>query len=638
MVDTGLMRLARGAGLAAEWVDATGQPKKVAPETLRSVLAALDLPADNDRQTKESLRRLKEYQSANAPLLVAKAGATIPHPREGAVARLICEDGREQDLAVEQSRFTLPRDPGYYQFDDGQRLAIVPRRAWLPKQPLWGVGVQVYGLQGGSTEGFGDFAALAAFCDQAAAAGAGAVAISPVHALFGALPDHISPYAPSTRLWLNPLYAALPGTAGDSRSGLVDWAGASQRKWHALRAAFERMGQSTDFDTFVRQGGERLLAHARFEMLDARFRAQGCKSWRDWPAPFRDAASADVCGLSAHDPEIRFQLFLQWQADESLAQAQARARQAGMPVGLIADMAVGMDPAGSHAWSAPNEVLRGLTVGAPPDIFNSKGQNWGLTNLSPHSLLEHGYGGFLATLRAAMRHAGGIRLDHAMGLKRLWVIPKGADAADGVYLHYPLDVLLGLIALESQRYRAMVIAEDLGTVPDGFRDKLARSRILGMRVLWFERDSKGVFLPPQAWDSEAAALSTTHDLPTLAGWWSGRDLEWRRRLGQEAEPEKAAREREGDRRKLWHTLKQAGCAAGPQPKAANRFVDAAILGLATTPAPLKLLPIEDFLGEKDQPNIPGTINEHPNWRRRLKSASPFAGRTPRRRAAILSTP
>jgi 4-alpha-glucanotransferase len=636
MAEAKLMALARAAGLAVDWTDAAGRPKTVGADTLRAVLSALKFPAANDRQTRDSLSGLKQAKAAKQSLLVVKAGSRLALPRKGRTARLSAEDGRVHDLKIEQERVTLPREPGYYQLDDGQLVAIVPARAWLPQTQLWGIGVQTYALRGGSSRGFGDFAALREFCEDAAQLGVGAVAISPVHALFGAVPEHISPYAPSTRLWLNPLYAALPRTARDDDARLVDWPVAAREKWRRLRAAFARMGKNGDFDNFVRQGGERLLAHARFEVLDARFRAQGCKNWREWPEEYSDATRPAVRRLAPKDADVAFQLFLQWQADTGLAEAQASAVQGGMPIGLITDMAVGMDPGGSHAWSAPKEVLRGLTVGAPPDIFNTKGQNWGLTNLSPRGLLDDGYGGFLATLRAAMRHAGGIRLDHAMGLQRLWVIPEGAGAADGVYLHYPLDALLGLTALESQRHRAMVIAEDLGTVPEGFREKLARTGILGMRVLWFERDAKGAFLPPSLWDAKAAALSTTHDLPTLAGWWSGRDLEWRRKLDLDAEPDKVLRQRAGDRKKLWGMLKKAGCARGPLPASPEVFADAAFAGLAATPARLKLLPVEDFVGQKEQPNIPGTIDEHPNWRRRLKSSNPLSTPRARRRAAILS--
>jgi len=182
------------------------------------------------------------------------------------------------------------------------------------------------------------------------------------------------------------------------------------------------------------------------------------------------------------------------------------------------------------------------------------------------------------------------------------------------------------------------VAEDLGTVPEGFRDKLARADILGMRVLWFERDAKGDFLPPRQWDPRAAALSTTHDLPTLAGWWSGCDLGWRRKLGLDAKPDKAERERRSDRKKLWRMLRQAGCAKGPVPDKTAGFIDAALCALAASPGPLKLVAIEDLLGERQQPNIPGTIDEHPNWRRRLKTETPFASAAPRRRAAMLNPP
>jgi len=634
-----LSRLARAAGLVVHWTNASGKPETVSPDTLRAVLAALDLPSGNNAQIRESFARLNRMKTDTAPLQVAKTASAIAAPARKKRGRLMAEDGRRYDITIENGRLRLPQVPGYYRLEEnGQQIAVAPASAWLPDHSLWGIGVQVYALRGGSTEGFGDFAALTSFCEEAAAVGAAAVAISPVHALFGALPDHIGPYAPSTRLWLNPLYAAMPRRARDTGADLIDWPGAAKRKWRVLRAAFARQGQDESFRAFVRQGGDRLLAHARFEALDARFRAQGCASWRQWPRRFRDAASGPVRALTAKDPEIAFQLFAQWQADHSLAKAQARARDTGMAIGLITDMAVGMDPAGSHAWSAPSEVLRGLTVGAPPDAFNAKGQNWGLTNLSPHGLMESGYSGFVATLRAAMRHAGGIRLDHAMGLQRLWVIPEGAGPEQGVYLQYPLDSLLGLIALESRRHRAMVVAEDLGTVPDGFRGKLARAGMLGMRVLWFERDRKGNFLPSAEWDARAAALSTTHDLPTLAGWWTGRDLQWRRKLGLETSPVKTQRARIEDRKKLWRMLKQAGCAKGPLPAHASPFVDAAFEAIAATPSPLKLLPVEDFLGEKEQPNIPGTIDEHPNWRRRLKKAKPFDTAPARRRAAMLNMP
>jgi 4-alpha-glucanotransferase len=638
---TPLERLARDAGIAQKWTDASGKPQTVTRDVLCTLLSALGYPAASARQITDSHARLEAERNQPLPLQVVGTRASFAvHGKRQKYMRVSAEDGSKIDLHISDGKAKAPETPGYYRLADGQtRLAVVPDRAYAQSKKIWGISSQLYALRGGTAGGFGDFSALAGFARDAGAAGADAVAISPVHALFGAIPDHISPYSPSTRLFLNPLYAAAPMRQGDSNARQINWPAAAARKIVALRQLYARHGKDEARDAFIRKGGERLLGHARFEVLDKRFRAAGHCSWRAWPAPFGDAASLAVKSLTAADPEIAFQLFLQWQADAGLAAAQAAARAAGMVVGLITDMAVGMDPAGSHAWSAPGEVLRGLSIGAPPDIYNTAGQNWGLTNFSPQGLRLGGFEGFIGTLRAAMRHAGGIRLDHAMGLVRLWVIPDGAKPGEGAYLHYPTDEMLGLLALESQRHRAIVIAEDLGTVPDGFRARIARARLLGMRVLWFERDCNGGFLPPNDWDACAAALSTTHDLPTLAGWWQGRDLVWRSRIGGDRKTLAAeTKTRAKDRKLLWQTLRKTGCAAGaiPRPGAPGGFADAAFKSLAKTPCPVALLTVEDFIGEAEQPNIPGTVDEHPNWRRRLKSAHPLATRAARRRAALLN--
>jgi 4-alpha-glucanotransferase len=223
-------------------------------------------------------------------------------------------------------------------------------------------------------------------------------------------------------------------------------------------------------------------------------------------------------------------------------------------------------------------------------------------------------------------------------LQRLWVIPDGAAPSEGAYLQYPFSDLLGLLALESRRNRAIVVAEDLGTVPTGFRERISRAGLMGMRVLWFEREGKDAFLPPPTWDPQAAALSTTHDLPTLAGWWTGRDIVWHETLGAKpAAVTEARKTRAQERKQIWNTLKEAGCAKGPPPAtdAPANFADAAIACLAKTPCPLVLIPMEDFIGETEQPNIPGTIDEHPNWRRRLETKKPFSNPDAKRRAALL---
>jgi 4-alpha-glucanotransferase len=257
-------------------------------------------------------------------------------------------------------------------------------------------------------------------------------------------------------------------------------------------------------------------------------------------------------------------------------------------------------------------VLAGLTVGAPPDQINPYGQNWGLTAFSPQALRGSGCAPFLATLRAAMRHAGGVRIDHVMGLTRLWLIPEGAAPTEGAYLTYPLDDLLRLIAIESQRHKAIVIGEDLGTVPDGFRQKLDGAGISGLRVLWFEHDGTG-FRLPAAWSEDSVAMTSTHDLATVAGWWTGRDLETRARIGWEADTVTRAK----DRQDLWHAFREAGVApADDAPADPAPVVDAAVDFVARTPSRLALVPLEDLLGLEEQPNLPGTIDQHPNWRRR----------------------
>jgi 4-alpha-glucanotransferase len=278
---------------------------------------------------------------------------------------------------------------------------------------------------------------------------------------------------------------------------------------------------------------------------------------------------------------------------------------------------VGMNPAGSYAWASRDMLLGDLQIGAPPDLFNLDGQSWGLTAVSPHALRQAEFGPFIATLRACLRHAGGLRIDHVMSFMRLWVIPEGAKSGDGAYLAYPLDDLFRLAALESHRHRAMVIGEDLGTVPRGFRARLSGAGIYRMSVLWFARTSKG-FRPPSDWPAEAVAMTSTHDLPTVAGWWRGCDLEARAQCGMIADLPAAYVARRRERKALWRAFVSAKVAGGDMPsaEAAAPAADAAVKFIAATPSRLALSPLEDALAGTEQPNLPGTIDEHPNWRRR----------------------
>ena len=288
-----------------------------------------------------------------------------------------------------------------------------------------------------------------------------------------------------------------------------------------------------------------------------------------------------------------------------------------MAIGLITDLAIGVAPHGSDVWCRPDQMLHGLTIGAPPDLLNPRGQDWGLTSFSPHGLIACGYDSFLDMLRTALRYAGGVRIDHVMGLARLWVMPRGARPGQGAYLRFPVDDLLRLVRLESWRHRAIVLGEDLGTLPDGFRSRLVDDGLCGLRVLWFERDD-GRFLPPATWDRQAVAMTSTHDLPTVAGWWSAQDLLWRERLGLNISPQDRA-DRETDRQALWSAFCQSGAVTGPVPPAEMpaEATDAACAHLGGAACDLALLPLEDALALVEQPNVPGTTDEHPNWRRRL---------------------
>jgi 4-alpha-glucanotransferase len=668
MSDATLRDVARRAGIAVEWTDHVGKQHRVSVAVLRRILAALGLPSGHVGEMRESQAALRATCGKDkARLITAQVGEAVAianaHAAPGSPARLIYEDGTRADLRPRRSsggRWVLPpvATPGYHRLEIGARvidLAVAPVRCCsvedlAPGARLWGLAAQLYGLRRAGDGGIGDTGALAALARAAARHGADALALSPAHALFTADPTRYSPYAPSSRLFLNPLYAdpaclfggeavaratAATGLAPEfarlEAAPLIDWPAAARAKLALLRRLFDDFVPAAgadrtdalggDFAKFRADGGDLLRRHARFEALHAaRMTSDGAAgSWRGWPATWRDPSSAAVEDFSArHARDVLFHTFLQWVADRTFATAHAAARGAGMRIGLIADLAVGMDSGGSHAWSCQRDLLVGLEVGAPPDDFNPLGQNWGLTAFSPRALAASGFAPFISTLRAVMRNAGGVRIDHVMGLRRLWLVPEGAPPGEGAYLAYPLDDLLRLVALESHRHRAVVIGEDLGTVPAGFRKRLAQAGVAGMRVLWFERDARR-FRPPQAWPEQAVAMTTTHDLPTVAGWWRGADIDTRAKLGVLGEPPaQARRARTTDRAALWRALRAAGAAAGAQPGTQHPqpVADAAAGFIARTPARLALLPLEDALGSVEQPNVPGTIDEHPNWRRR----------------------
>lgn len=662
MNDAAVRDLARRAGVALKWTDYANKRHRVPLDAARHILTALGLPCRNAEELAHSQRILDE--SKLPPLVTATAGHAVdlqfaskqasPH------ARLILEDGDVAELPVHRTAngLHLPsiKTAGYHTLEIDQTritLAVAPARCvtvedQTPSERIWGLAAQMYGLRSAGDCGIGDLAGVAAVLKASASLQADALALSPMHALFAADALHFSPYSPSSRLFYNPLHADASSLFGKERvakaasqAGVeasanrlealaeVDWSQAARTKMTIYRRLYDDLTANdpdcdpalvADFAAFCTGAGQPLHEHALFEALhSARLQAdRHAWNWRDWPAQWRDPHSAAVTDFTAHNRrEILFHCFLQWVVNSSLAAAQRQARQLGMRVGLIADLAVGMNSSGSHAWTNPDDLLGNLQIGAPPDLFNANGQDWGLTTFSPRALFRGGFAPFIATLRACMHHAGGVRIDHAMGFMRLWVVPHGAKASEGAYLAYPIDDLLRLTALESSRHRAIVIGEDLGTVPDGLRDRLARAGIYGMRVLWFERENDH-FAPPTSWSADATAMTSTHDLPTVAGWWRGSDLAVRAQCGLLRDVEGERQARVSDREKLWSAFESVKVADGavPTPEQDQRVVAAAVKFVAQAPSRLTLLPLEDALALKDQPNLPATIDEHPNWRRR----------------------
>jgi len=639
MTDATLKQLARDAGVAPSWTDVFDKTHDVAPPTLRAVLHALDLPADTDAQIADSHRRFAAPDVSLPPLITAQLGMPVELPAACGRYLLDHEDGRVFDGYAEPRangcRIPAILEPGYHRLTLGHAttlVAVAPKSCFTAPEAMhaskgWGLAVQLYALRRHGDAGIGDFTALAQLAPVAARFGAQAIGISPVHAQFSADPDRFSPYAPSTRTALNVLHAAIDvHEPALEACDLVDWPAATRFRLQQFRRLYDAAQNDSDaqqaFAVFQRNEGERLHRHAVFEALHAHFFGQGPElwHWRSWPEAFHDPGGSAVNAFARdHSVEIDFHSWLQFRADLGLAKAQAACRDAGLGIGLISDLAVGSDSGGSQCWSRQQETLLGLTIGAPPDLMQKNGQNWGLTAFSPHGLVRHGFSSYRDMLHTALAHAGGMRIDHAMGLNRLWVIPEGATGSEGAYLSFPELDLLRLIALESRRNRAIVLAEDLGTVPDGFQDRLHEAGINGMCVLWFERDKAGDFVPPAQWTPRAAAMTSTHDLPTLAGWWAGRDLDWSARIGNLPDVAASRDERVVDRERIWTALTSSGAATGepPEPEEGGKFADAACIHVGKSVCELVMLPIEDALAEVEQPNLPGTTDEHPNWRRRL---------------------
>ena len=491
---------------------------------------------------------------------------------------------------------------------------------------VWGLTCQLGSLRSDRNAGMGDFADLETLVRVAGEVGADFVGLNPLHALFWADPGRISPFSPSNRAALNPLYlaldwidevrmddAAILAAERNRRGDLVDVPAVWNLKDALLRDAFTRSSFAKRFAFDLGRD-----VHALFEAVSGCMVGEGAYAgWMTWSDAYRAPNAPGVERLlkdADFHREVAFHAWLQHLANEQLARVNRAAHEAGLRVGLYLDLAVGVSPDGSATWADPHVSVPGVKIGAPPDPFSATGQDWGLAPLSPTVVAENP-DVFASQMAAVMRHAGAVRVDHAMALARLFLIPQDAAPMDGAYVRYPLDAMLDALAKVSHEARCLVIGEDLGVVPEGFRDVMARRALHAYKVFWFERDAHH-FHDPAHWGRDAIACVGTHDTATLAGWWTGSDLETRRAIGQ-FDDDALAYERQGRARDREALLRAVGAQGVPGLQELSVMLHTHV---ARAPCRMAAVQIDDALGLTAQPNMPGTTDEHPNWRRRLPVA------------------
>jgi (1->4)-alpha-D-glucan 1-alpha-D-glucosylmutase len=683
-----LLELADRNGVAARYHSFYGEDKAVPASVLQKALHAMGVDPD----------AADSHHAAGASLLPPVFVVT-----QGTPARLRLVAGTDLrarwELRAEATVDAAPRsgesfehegaawidvgdnlEMGYYHLridgaDQHCLVIVAPSRCWVHPalvagERWWGCTIQLYALRSSRNWGIGDFGDLRRLAVTVARQGASFIGLSPLHALFPHRPSVASPYSPSSRNAMNPIYldvqslpelaacrqgAALVDSEGFQQrlrelraTEMVDYPGVLAAKEEVLSLLWEhfrsheveaKTERGARFIAFSEARRETLGRHALFEALQAHLFAADSNvwGWPAWPEALRDPHGDAVRAFEReHANEIRFRLWLQWLAEEQLESAQRLARSQGMGLGLYCDLAVGVNEGGSDTWSEPAMYALGMHVGAPPDPLATGGQDWGLPPLNPVRLEAGRFQPFIETIRANMRHAGALRLDHVMGLMRLfWTGSEG-----GTYVRYPLQALLGILALESHRHRCMVIGEDLGNVAPEMRQAMQEKTLLSYRPLLFERSEDGNFRPPSQWHAQALAVVSTHDLPTLRGFWRGEDIELMQRLHQfpdSASHDRVVVERARDRAQLLLALEResllpAGSTVQPTslPDATPALVEAVYAYLARTPCWLLGVQLEDVTGQLLQVNVPGTSEEtYPNWRRKISVPVDLLGDDPR---------
>ncbi|NMP16301.1 4-alpha-glucanotransferase [Thalassotalea sp. Y01] len=543
-------------------------------------------------------------------------------------------------------------------------IIVAPKTCLSPNEVadyrMWGLAAQLYSLKSDNSWGMGDFGDLKNLVSESAKRGVTAIGLNPLHPLYPNNPGHISPYSPTSRCFLNTMYIDVTGVANfasckpaqdlvnstdfkkhvnDANSkDFIDYPYAAHLKFQVLELLYrdfvanhlpKNSAFADAFNQFVSLMADDLLELATFDALYEHFRNidENAYGWKAWPVEFQDPHSEQVEAFKKENAErIGYFKFLQFLADSQLGDAASEAKNNDMPVGLYMDLAVGCDGSGAEVWADKHSYVAGAAVGAPPDAMNTLGQDWGLTPINPVALIEKGYMPLVKALRSNMRHAGALRIDHVLGLMRQYWVAPGMAADQGIYITFPLEEIFRIIALESRRNNCVVIGEDLGNVPDGFGDVMAESGLLSYKVLFFERWENGLYFRPELYPEQSMVTVSTHDLSTLAGWWTGNDLKWRQDLNLYPNEQMGIDERAGrvtDREQLLAALEYEGVLnrdefPSAKPAQMNHALSrAAQAFLAKAPSRVLLVPLEDSLGLHEQVNIPGTVDEHPNWRRRL---------------------
>ncbi|MFG2769204.1 4-alpha-glucanotransferase [Streptomyces sp. NPDC048350] len=647
-----LARLAALHGVATAYEPSAGVTVQVPDATVVTVLAALDVDAGTPEAVAAALEAAEraERERLLPPTLVRWQDGPVLPPQDlppGTRLRVTTESGE----IVEGDHWDgLP--PGVHRVEardpegrDGVgTLIVAPARVPRPEGRVFGLLAQLYSVLSTHSWGMGDLGDLRELATWAGRShGAGFVQVNPLHAAVPGAPTDPSPYRPSSRRFPDPVHLriedipeyglvgpryrdALDAIAGDAaelrervlrKGALID----RDAVWEVKRRALELVrtvelgpGRRAEYRDFLAERGRALEDHATYCALAERHGHH----WRSWPEELRDPRSA-APAVRADDEltaRVDFHCRLAWLTDRQLASASEAAREAGMAVGIVHDLAVGVHPDGSDAWALQDAFAGGMSVGAPPDAFNSRGQDWGLPPWRPDALAASGYAPYRGLLRELLRHAGALRIDHVMGLFRLWWVPEGCEPTEGTYVRYDSEAMLAVLALEAHRAGAVVIGEDLGTVEPGVRDQLARRGVLGTSVLWFERDWSGTGRPlaPEEWRADCVATATTHDLPSTAARLSGDHVALRHRLGLLTGD--LGRERARDTAEVgeWLTyLERLGLLPeGPgdeeaEVRAVHRF-------LLRTPATMVGVWLPDTVGDRRPQNLPGTWDQYPNWR------------------------